>query len=85
MYEQPIGPEGIPKGMRWSKKLGRWYDPAAGLKKWREQGNKPRPRGSNTKPVHPNDNVTYDQLLHILSQPGYEIKKGLNKGKGNNY
>jgi hypothetical protein len=83
MYNQPIGPKQLPKGMRWSNKRNQMYDPAKGLREWRDQGGKPGPRDSKIKGVRPEDTVDFGDLLNIVSQQGDMIKKMLKKGSKN--
>ena len=80
MYDRPIGPEPLPKGMKWSSKRNQIYDPTEGLRKWREQGGKPRPRESKVTGVQPTDKVDYENLLNLRMQEINMIKKMLKKG-----
>ncbi|RGB29220.1 hypothetical protein C1646_672605 [Rhizophagus diaphanus] len=66
LYEKPIGPN-VPKGYRYSKKRGEYYDSMAGIRKWRESGGKAKPRDSKITPVKPEDTVKYEELLNIVN------------------
>ena len=86
MLDQPKETN-IPKGLKWSKKRGMYYDPTAGLKRYREaieKGERERPvRSDKITPVKPEDTVNYGKLLDIVNQQGKMIKRMLKKGNKN--
>ena len=83
-YDQPIGPNPIPKGMKWSNRRNQMYDPMEGLRRWRSAGGKAGPRESKITGVKPEDKVDYESLLNIVSQQGNMIKKMMKKGDNTN-
>ena len=84
IYDQPIGPNPIPKGMKWSNRRNQMYDPMEGLRRWRAAGGKAGPRESKITGVKPEDKVDYESLLNIVSQQGNMIKKMMKKGDNTN-
>ncbi|PKY63448.1 hypothetical protein RhiirA4_433185 [Rhizophagus irregularis] len=77
---RPIGKDNIPKGYKWSKKRGEYYDTMAGIKRWKEAGGKRRPREYKIIGVKSKDPVDYESLLDIVRQQERMIKKKLKKG-----
>ncbi|CAB4483949.1 unnamed protein product [Rhizophagus irregularis] len=79
MYDKPIELK-IPKGYRYSKRRGEYYDSLVGLRKWRDGGGKRGPNRNNIIGVKPEDTVNYKSLLNIVNQQGDMIKKMMKKG-----
>ncbi|CAB4492600.1 unnamed protein product [Rhizophagus irregularis] len=75
LYSREAEPN-IPKGYRYSKKRGEYYDSMEGINKWRAAGGTPGPRKDKTKGVNPTDPVLeLKDKEKVISVPVWYIRQ----------